>query len=103
MLGDWCNRDGRENVRLYDATRTSDFQLSSFLLFSRCHPDAGERAAWTSIVDATINAAISGAAPHTGLLPDFLERHGDRWVPARGKLLEDAKTDGQVRSAHRRR
>lgn len=32
------NQDSREGVRLYNTTRTSDFILSSFLLFHRAHP-----------------------------------------------------------------
>ena len=46
LLGDWCNRDDRENCKLYDATRSSDFILSSFLLFHVKHPDASARARW---------------------------------------------------------
>lgn len=97
LLGDWANCDDKKNRRLYDATRSSDFILSSFLLFHMKHPDASSRARWQQVLEATLEAALSQLNhSSTGLIADFLE-HDKRkgWVPASGKLLE-SKCDGEM-------
>ncbi|WFD36946.1 hypothetical protein MCUN1_003838 [Malassezia cuniculi] len=97
LLGDWANCNDSKNKRLYNATRSSDFILSSFLLFHLKHPDASSRARWQQVLEATLQAAISQLNVHsTGLIADFLEydkRKG--WLPAHGKLLE-SKHDGEM-------
>jgi len=97
LLGDWCNRDDRENCKLYDATRSSDFILSSFLLFHVKHPDASARARWQQVLESTLQVAISQLGTHpTGLIGDFLvydKRKG--WHAVNGKLLE-SKHDGDM-------
>lgn len=98
LLGDWANRDSAEGRRLYDATRTSDFILSAFALFSRQHSDATQRQKWQWVLQRTKQTALScGGA--TGFLPDFLEhKSGDgagQWQPAKGKLLE-SEHDGDL-------
>ncbi|CBQ70257.1 related to Endoglucanase [Sporisorium reilianum SRZ2] len=93
LLGDWANRDSAEARRLYDSTRTSDFILSAFALFSRYHSNAHERQRWEWVLQSTKSAALACAGT-TGFLPDFLEFHGT-WQPARGKLLE-SEHDGAL-------
>ena len=97
LLGDWCNQDGRDNRRLYDSTRSSDFILSSFLLFHLKHPDPHARSRWQQVLEATLQVALSQMQhTHTGLIADFLvyeSRHG--WHPPRGKHLE-SKYDGEM-------
>lgn len=96
MLGDWCNTDSKEGVRLYNSVRSSDLILSGFLLFHRAHPDQQQRQRWQEVLEASISVALSQANSPTGLLPDFLEFHQSRgWVPAKGKLLESER-DGDV-------
>lgn len=91
LLGDWCNRDDKANCKLYDATRSSDFILSSFLLFHVKHPNPGSRQRWQQVLESTLRVAISqlDLNPRTGLIADFLvydKKHG--WHPPKGKLLE---------------
>ncbi|CCU98847.1 unnamed protein product [Malassezia sympodialis ATCC 42132] len=97
LLGDWCDTDSKENRRLHDSTRSSDFILSSFLLFHMKHPDPHARAQWQHILEATLQVALSQLHVNkTGLLADFLvydSRHG--WHPAKGKHLE-SKYDGEM-------
>ncbi|WFD31199.1 hypothetical protein MSPP1_002233 [Malassezia sp. CBS 17886] len=96
LLGDWCNQDGKENCRLYDSTRSSDFILSSFLLFHFKHPDAGARARWQQVLEATLQAAISQQnVSSSGLIADFLVYKNGCWKPCSGKLLE-SKYDGDM-------
>lgn len=97
LLGDWCNQDGRDNQRLYNSTRSSDFILSSFLLFHLKHPDPHARSRWQQVLEATLQVALTQMQhTHTGLIADFLvydSRHG--WHPPRGKHLE-SKYDGEM-------
>ncbi|EPQ29494.1 uncharacterized protein PFL1_02713 [Pseudozyma flocculosa PF-1] len=98
LLGDWCNSDGDDNVRLYNATRSSDFILSAFHLFEQFVDDAGQKQAWRSVVDAVVGATVSvSSQSETGLVPDFLEYNAQErtWKPAWGKLLE-GEYDGHV-------
>lgn len=88
LLGDWANRDSEEGRRLYDSTRTSDFILSAFALFSRYHSSEEERSRWGWVLESTKRAALS-CGGSTGFLPDFLEYNPPTgWRPAKGKLLE---------------
>ncbi len=98
LLGDWANTESAEGRRLYDSTRTSDFQLSAFLLFHRAAADGAERARWQWVLESTLSAALSqqqqsGAA----LLPDFLvwDSRTQRWAPPKGKHLE-SEHDGAM-------
>jgi len=97
LLGDWCDTDSKENRRLYDSTRSSDFILSSFLLFHMKHPDPHARVQWQRVLESTLQVALSQLHVNkTGLLADFLvydSRHG--WNPAKGKHLE-SKHDGEM-------
>ncbi|CDR99191.1 hypothetical protein [Sporisorium scitamineum] len=86
LLGDWANRDSAEGRKLYDSTRTSDFILSAFALFSQYHCNPHERQKWGWVLQCTKNAALS-CGGSTGFLPDFLQFH-NTWEPAKGKLLE---------------
>lgn len=96
LLGDWANKDSEEGLRLYNATRTSDFILSAFALFSRYHSSAQERGRWEWVLESTKQAALS-CGGSTGFLPDFLEYDSTarQWHPAKGKLLESEK-DGAL-------
>lgn len=96
LLGDWANRDSSEAVKLYDSTRTSDFILSAFALFSRYHSNPDERRRWEWVLQSTKQAALS-CGGSTGFLPDFLQynRHEQRWHPVHGKLLE-SEHDGAL-------
>ena len=98
LLGDWCCTDSKENRRLHDSTRSSDFILSSFLLFHMKHPNPESRQRWQQVLEATLQVAISqlDVNPRTGLIADFLvhdKRHG--WHPSKGKHLE-SKYDGEM-------
>lgn len=97
LLGDWCNCDGAANRRLYNSTRSSDFILSSFLLFHLHHPSADARARWQHVLEATLHAALSQLQQtSTGLVADFLEHDARKgWRPAKGKLLE-SQYDGDM-------
>ncbi|KAJ9479835.1 hypothetical protein PHBOTO_003335 [Pseudozyma hubeiensis] len=96
LLGDWANCDNPSAKKLYDSTRTSDFILSAFALFSRCHCDASERGRWEWVVQSTKQVALSCGGT-TGLLPDFLtfNTNTQTWHPAHGKLLE-SDHDGEL-------
>ncbi len=96
LLGDWANKDSPEGVRLYNATRTSDFILSAFALFNRYHSNAEERHRWGWVLESTKRAAMSCGGT-TGFLPDFLEFNASkgRWQGAKGKLLE-SEHDGAL-------
>ncbi|KDN51401.1 glycoside hydrolase family 8 protein [Tilletiaria anomala UBC 951] len=98
LLGDWANEDGAENVKLYNSTRTSDFILSSFLLFHRVVADAGERSRWQWVIESTLSAALSQLHRGVLLLPDFLvfNLRTNQWEVPHGKLLESEKGDGQM-------
>ncbi|KAL4398996.1 O-glycosyl hydrolase [Malassezia pachydermatis] len=97
LLGDWCNMDDKDNCRLYDSTRSSDFILSSFLLFHFKHPNPQSRARWQQVLESTLEVALSQLNINkSGLIADFLvydKRHG--WHPAKGKHLE-SKHDGDM-------
>ena len=98
LLGDWCCKDDKENCRLYDSTRSSDFILSSFLLFHMKHPNPQSRQRWQEVLESTLQVAISQLTlyPRSGLIADFLvydKRHG--WHPSKGKHLE-SKYDGEM-------
>lgn len=82
--------------KLYDSTRTSDFILSAFALFSRMHSDASERSRWEWVLQSTKQAALC-CGGSTGLLPDFLTYNtmSQTWQPARAKLLE-SEHDGAL-------
>ncbi|PWN50881.1 Six-hairpin glycosidase [Violaceomyces palustris] len=96
LLGDWCNQESNEARRLYDSTRSSDFILSSFLLFHRMHPDPNVRSRWQEVLESTLQLVLSQPNP-SGLIADFYEfdRSSSTWRPARGKLLE-SENDGQM-------
>lgn len=96
LLGDWANCDSAEAKKLYDSTRTSDFILSAFALFSRMHSDASERSRWEWVLQSTKQAALC-CGGSTGLLPDFLTYNtmSQTWQPARAKLLE-SEHDGAL-------
>ncbi|TKY85263.1 hypothetical protein EX895_006343 [Sporisorium graminicola] len=94
LLGDWANQDSAEARKLYNATRTSDFILSSFALFARYHCSAPERQRWEWVLQSTKSAALS-CGGSTGFLPDFLQYHSHAWHPAHGKLLE-SEHDGAL-------
>lgn len=97
LLGDWCNTDDKNNRKLYDSTRSSDFILSSFVLFHRRHPSAEARQRWHQVLESTLEVALSQLQINqSGLIADFLvydRKHG--WTPAKGKLLE-SKHDGDM-------
>lgn len=97
LLGDWCNTDDKKNRQLYDSTRSSDFILSSFLLFHMKHPNAQSRARWQQVLESTLQVALSQLQVNrTGLIADFLVydgRHG--WHPPHGQHLE-SKHDGDM-------
>lgn len=97
LLGDWANCDDKQNRRLYNSTRSSDFILSGFLLFHKMHPSAEARAQWQTVLESTLAAAISQLnVSKSGLIADFLEHDKHKgWVPASGKLLE-SKYDGEM-------
>lgn len=96
LLGDWANRDSDEAKRLYDSTRTSDFILSAFVLFSRYHSNAEERSRWQWVLESTKQVALS-CGGSTGFLPDFLtfDSNARTWHAPKGKLLE-SEHDGSV-------
>lgn len=89
LLGDWANRDTDEARKLYDATRTSDFILSAFVLFSRHHGSAEQRERWAWVLECTKRVALSCGAS-TGFLPDFVQYNASSqsWHPVKGRLLE---------------
>jgi len=85
-MGDWARREG---IRRNDGTRPSDFMLQHM----RAYQHASGDAIWGKVIDSTYTAVINIFAkysPQTGLMPDFAERKGNEFVPAIGKLLEDA-------------
>ncbi|PKI82403.1 hypothetical protein MVES_003659 [Malassezia vespertilionis] len=87
LLGDWCNEEDKQNRKLYDATRSSDFILSSFLLFHTKHPDPRARAQWQQVLESTLEAATSQLRHcKTGLVADFLVHDKNGWVPATWRL-----------------
>ncbi|EST10196.1 Glycoside hydrolase, family 8 [Kalmanozyma brasiliensis GHG001] len=94
LLGDWANRDSSDGIKLYDATRTSDFILSAFALFARYHRDPAERQRWEWVLERTKHVALSCAGP-TGFLPDFLQWDGAKWCSTKKKLLESDR-DGAL-------
>lgn len=96
LLGDWCNRDTEEGKKLYDATRSSDFILSAFAMFSIHHRNPAERERWGWVLESTKKVALSSGGT-TGFLPDFLvfDRRSGTWHPPHGKLLE-SEHDGAL-------
>lgn len=96
LLGDWANKNSAEGVKLYNSTRTSDFILSAFALFSRYHCNPEERQRWAWVLESTKRAALS-CGGSTGFLPDFLtyDPHTSTWHAAKGKLLE-SEHDGAL-------
>lgn len=97
LLGDWCNTDDKQNRKLYDSTRSSDFILSSFLLFYMKHPNPHSRQRWQQVLEATLKCAMDQLnVNRTGLIADFLVYDGKHgWRPTSGKLLE-SKHDGDM-------
>ncbi|KAI3623902.1 hypothetical protein CBS14141_003601 [Malassezia furfur] len=97
LLGDWCNTDDKQNRKLYDSTRSSDFILSSFLLFYMKHPNPYSRQRWQQVLEATLKCAMDQLnVNRTGLIADFLVYDGNHgWRPTSGKLLE-SKHDGDM-------
>ncbi|SPO22862.1 related to Endoglucanase [Ustilago trichophora] len=96
LLGDWANRDSPEAEKLYNATRTSDFILSAFVLFSRSHSNPNERSRWGWVLECTKRVALC-CGGCTGFLPDFLvyDSKSATWSAVKGKLLE-SEHDGAV-------
>jgi endo-1,4-beta-D-glucanase Y len=85
-MGDWARREG---MRRNDGTRPSDFMLQHM----RAYQQASGNVLWTAVIDSTyrvVSNIFTKYSPKTGLMPDFAERKGDEFVPAIGKLLEDA-------------
>ncbi|SPO25026.1 related to Endoglucanase [Ustilago trichophora] len=95
LLGDWANRDSPQGHKLYDATRSSDFILSAFALFSQSHSNPDERSRWRWVLESTKRVAISFYGGCIGFLPDFLvyDQASARWTGSKGKLLE-SEQDG---------
>lgn len=83
-LGDWV-RD--EDPKYGKATRTSDWMIGHMATFYEVTGD--ER--WQQVLDKTIELTAniqSKFSPETGLLPDFVWKQGDEWVPVEQNFLE---------------
>ncbi|MGP6146759.1 glycosyl hydrolase family 8 [Jeotgalibaca sp. A122] len=83
-LGDWV-RD--EDPKYGKATRTSDWMIGHMATFYEVTGD--ER--WLQVLDKTIELTASiqnKFSPETGLLPDFVRKQEDEWIPVEQNFLE---------------
>ena len=90
MLGDWVKPNGRKFNQY--TTRASDIIPGHFRAFAQ----ATGNTKWTATLKAgqrLVTAIQSTAAPHTGLLPDFIVNHSPKTPhprPAPSRFLESA-------------
>jgi hypothetical protein len=81
--GDWAFG---EHV---DHTRPSDFMTGHFRAFIRADPANAKK--WRRIYNAVsriVNFQFQNGSERTGLMPDFMVRSGDNFVPVPGTYLE---------------
>lgn len=84
LLGDWSTRD---DPRLFNVSRTSDWNVHHFRMFASATGDPE----WDVIRRAhqrAIAALQTGYSPATGLLPDFARASATGVTPVSGKVLE---------------
>ena len=84
LLGDWSERGV---PRLYNVSRTSDWNIHHFRVFAAATGDPE----WDAIGVAHQNAIATlqeTYSARTGLLPDFVEATSDGVAPVDGKVLE---------------
>ena len=90
MLGDWVNGDDPQYNQF--TPRSSDFMLANF----RAYGKATDSPVWNDVVSQSQNVMLEiqeKHSPQTGLMPDFIVKNEDGFVPAPPFFLE-AETDG---------
>jgi endo-1,4-beta-D-glucanase Y len=82
--GDWATASFDINH-----TRPSDFMTDHFLAFAKA--DSANAAKWNRIYDSVVrlvNYQFGHGSRNTGLMPDFMVKSGENFVPVPGRYLE---------------
>ncbi|NPA88150.1 MAG: hypothetical protein GXO01_05520 [Epsilonproteobacteria bacterium] len=82
MLGDWVDPDGKKYNQY--TFRSSDCMLSHFKVFASF---TGNKE-WLDVENACKNALFRVQNDETGLIPDFIVKQNDKFVPADENFLE---------------
>lgn len=94
-LGDWVRPDLSEDEQKFrSATRPSDFILGHIKVFASV--DAKDSEKWMKVYNKINQICIENfknVSPNTGLMPDFMIKEGDSWIPPKGEFLE-TENDG---------
>jgi len=81
--GDWASGSDARH------TRPSDFMTDHFLAFAKADPANADK--WNAVHDnaaAIVNYQFAHGSRSTGLVPDFMVKSGDHFVPVPGEYLE---------------
>jgi endoglucanase len=90
MLGDWVNAGEPQYSQF--TPRSSDFMLANFRVYGKATSDP----VWDDVVLQSQNVMLEiqkKYSPKTGLMPDFIVKNDNGFVPASPLFLE-AETDG---------